>query len=102
MRSRSQYRTAAAFYGNRPNRRMWSASVLKAMLLVAYFRPTDGSPGETLNTHDRSLLHPMITRSSNDPANALDELIGARGLHALAVRVGMTHFAAAAPIWGES
>ena len=44
----------------------------------------------------------MITRSSNDPANALDELIGARGLHALAVRVGMTHFAAAAPIWGES
>ena len=44
----------------------------------------------------------MITRSSNEPADTLDELIGDRGLHALAARVGMTHFAAATPIWGES
>jgi Beta-lactamase enzyme family len=94
-------RTANAFYGNRPDRQMWSASVLKAMLLVAYLDQPRVAR-RALNARDRSLLHPMITRSSNDPANTLDELIGARGLRALAVRVGMTHFAAAAPIWGES
>jgi hypothetical protein len=94
-------RTATAFYGNRPDRQMWSASVLKAMLLVVYLDQPRVAR-RALNARDKSLLYPMITRSSNDPADTLDNLIGARGLHALADSVGMTHFAAAEPIWGES
>jgi hypothetical protein len=94
-------RTAGAFYGYRPDHREWSASVLKAMLLVAYLnRPSVA--GQALNASDRLLLYPMITRSDNNAADTVDEIVGARGLQALAVRVGMTRFAAAEPIWGES
>jgi hypothetical protein len=94
-------RTDGAFYGYRPDHEGWSASVLKAMLLVAYLdRPSVAR--RALNAYDKSLLYPMITRSDNNAANTLDQLIGVGGLQALAARVGMTHFAAAAPIWGES
>jgi len=94
-------RTAGAFYGYRPDHQEWSASVLKAMLMVAYLdRPSVAR--RALNPYDRSLLYPMITRSDNDAANMLDELIGDSGLQALAARVGMTEFAATQPIWGES
>jgi beta-lactamase class A len=94
-------RTAGAFYGYRPDHEEWSASVLKAMLMVAYLdRPSVA--GRALNGYDESLLYPMITRSDNDAANTLDELIGNSGLQALAARVGMTNFAATEPIWGES
>ncbi len=94
-------RTAGAFYGYRPDHQEWSASVLKAMLMVAYLdRPSVA--GRALNGYDKSLLYPMITRSDNDAANTLDELIGNNGLQALAALVGMTNFAATEPIWGES
>ena len=94
-------RTAGAFYGYRPDHREWSASVLKAMLMVAYLdRPSVS--GRALNGDDRSLLYPMITRSDNDAADSVDEIVGARGLRALAARVGMSRFEAAEPIWGES
>ena len=94
-------RTAGAFYGYRPDHREWSASVLKAMLMVAYLdRPSVAA--RALNAHDRSLLYPMITRSDNAAADTLDTIVGAGGLRALAVRVGMTGFAPAEPIWGES
>lgn len=94
-------RTDGAFYGYRPDHREWSASVLKGMLLVAYLdRPSVA--GRALNAHDRSLLHPMITRSDNDAADTVDTIVGAGGLRALAARVGMTGFAPAEPIWGES
>jgi beta-lactamase class A len=94
-------RTAGAFYGYRPDHQEWSASVLKAMLMVAYLnRPSVA--GRALNTYDQSLLYPMITRSDNDAANTLDELIGDDGLRALAARAGMSEFAPAQPIWGES
>jgi hypothetical protein len=94
-------RTAGAFYGYRPDRREWSASVLKAMLMVAYLdRPSVA--GRALNAHDRALLGPMITRSDNDAADTVDTIVGAAGLRALAARVGMSGFAPAEPIWGES
>jgi beta-lactamase class A len=94
-------RTAGAFYGYRPDHREWSASVLKAMLMVAYLdRPSVA--GRALDAYDKSLLYPMITRSDNDAADTVDEIVGDSGLQALAVRVGMTHFAATQPIWGES
>jgi hypothetical protein len=94
-------RTAGAFYGYRPDHQEWSASVLKAMLMVAYLdRP--GVSRRALDVNDRRLLDPMITRSDNDAADSVDEIVGARGLGALAARVGMTRFEPAEPIWGES
>jgi hypothetical protein len=93
--------TDDAFYGYRPDHQEWSASVLKAMLMTAYLdRPSVAN--RALDDDDTSLLYPMITRSDNDPANRLDELIGDAGLDALAAHVGMRRFRAASPIWGES
>ncbi len=94
-------RTSQAFYGYRPDHQEWSASVLKAMLLVAYLNRPDVAR-RPLNAYEKGLLDPMITRSDNGPANTLDVLIGNGGLQSLAARVGMRHFTATAPIWGES
>jgi hypothetical protein len=94
-------RTEDRFYGYRPNHVEWSASVVKAMLMVAYLdRPRVAA--RRLNSYDNSLLRPMITASNNDAADQVDEIVGSRGLDALARRVGMTHFQAIAPIWGET
>jgi Beta-lactamase enzyme family len=94
-------RYAGGFYGYRPDHREWSASVLKAMLLVAYLdrpsvaqRPLDGG--------EQTTLRAMITRSDNDAADQIDTIVGAGGLRALAARVGMHSFVSAEPIWGES
>ncbi len=94
-------RTADRFYGYRASHVEWSASVVKAMLMVAYLdepwvadRPIDAA--------DNALLIPMITASNNDAADRVDEIVGSAGLDALARRVGMTQFSAAAPVWGES
>lgn len=94
-------RTDHAFYSYRPEHQGWSASVLKAMLMVAYLdRPSVAN--RPLDSYDTSLLVPMIEVSDNYPANVLDVLIGDGGLDALAARVGMTHFVPTQPIWGES
>jgi hypothetical protein len=94
-------RTAGAFYGYRADHQEWSASVLKAMLMVAYLNQPSVA-GRALNASDKSLLYPMITRSDNNAADAVDEIVGDSELQALAARVGMTHFVASQPIWGES
>jgi hypothetical protein len=94
-------RTASALYGYRTDHQEWSASMLKAMLMVAYLdRPSVAR--RALNAYDRRLLYPMITSSDNDDADAVDEIVGAAGLRELAGRVGMTRFDPAEPIWGES
>ena len=93
-------RTDSRFYGYRPDHIEWSASVLKAMLLVAYLdRPSVAH--RKLNGSDRTLLNPMITVSDNDAATEVRSIVGNSGLSALAHRVGMTNFEPAA-IWGES
>jgi beta-lactamase class A len=93
-------RTDSQFYGYRPDHVEWSASVLKAMLLVAYLdRPSVAR--RDLNDRDRALLTPMITVSDNDAATDVRSIVGNSGLSALADRVGMTSFAPAA-IWGDS
>ncbi|HEX4671449.1 MAG TPA: serine hydrolase [Solirubrobacteraceae bacterium] len=88
------------FYAYRPDHVEWSASVLKAMLLVAYLdRPSVAR--RDLDDRDRALLNPMITVSDNDAATAVRSIVGNSGLSGLAHRVGMTSFEPAA-IWGES
>jgi beta-lactamase class A len=80
-------RSGRALYGYRPDHAEWSASVLKAMLLVAYLdRPSVA--GRPLRADERSLLTPMIERSDNAAADAVDTIVGAAGLRALAARAG--------------
>ena len=78
-----------------------SASVLKAMLLVAYLsRPSVRF--RALRASDRALLAPMIRRSANRPASRLIGSVGLPGLRRLARRVGMRRFTPVAGIWGAS
>lgn len=78
-----------------------SASVLKAMLLVAYLnRPA--VRGRELNERERGLLGPMIRRSANEPASYFVRLLGHRPLNRLARRAAMKHFRLVISPWGLS
>src|SRR6476659_5595326 len=55
-------RTEDRLWGRRVDRQFPSASVLKAMLLVAYLRHVGARP---LRESERALLTPMIRRSDN-------------------------------------
>ena len=93
-------RTPSRFYGYRPDHQEWSASVVKAMLLVTYL---DSAPvrSRALTVRDISVLGPMIRVSDNDDAQIIFDTVGQAGLSALARRVGMTGFATNA-VWGET
>jgi hypothetical protein len=69
--------------------RFASASVSKAMLLVAVLRRAHGRP---LSGHERGLLRPMITVSDNDAANAVYAQVGGRGLRRVARVARMRKF----------
>ena len=77
-----------------------SASVVKAMLLVAYLRRADVR-GRDLHADERGLLGPMIRFSDNRAADAVHARVGLPALTALAQRAGMRHFLAH-PVWGGS
>ena len=78
-----------------------SASVLKAMLLVAYLR-RDDVRDRALEQWERDLLAPMIRRSDNAAATRMVALVGEARLNALADAAGMNHFRLRWPIWGQS
>jgi hypothetical protein len=93
-------RTVHRFEGYRADHQEWSASVVKAMLLVAYLdRPSVS--GRALSPGERTVLGPMIRASNNDDAQQIFDTVGQGSLSALARRVGMTHFATS-PVWGET
>jgi hypothetical protein len=93
-------RTQRRFYGYRPDHVEWSASVVKAMLLVTYLDlPSVRDRG--LGPSDTAVLGPMIRASNNDDAQQVFDTVGQARLRALARRVGMTHFAPNA-VWGET
>jgi hypothetical protein len=75
-----------------------SASLVKAMLLVAYLNRRDVRR-RSLRGGERHLLGPMIRVSDNDAASAIYERVGEGGLNRLARRAGMRNFAAN-PVWG--
>ena len=83
------------------NRQFPSASVLKAMLMVAYLNGSSVR-GRRLRRAERALLSPMIRRSANDPASRLIGIVGSDGLKRLARRAGMRRFVAVTGIWGTS
>jgi hypothetical protein len=79
---------------------MPSASLVKAMLMVAYLRQ-DGVRGRPLPAGARALLAPMIRRSDNAAASQVRNIVGNGSLTALARRSHMRRFATAGN-WGES
>jgi hypothetical protein len=66
-----------------------SASVSKAMLMVAVMRRAGG---RRLTETERRLLPPMITRSDNDAASAIYAQVGGDGLRAVARAARMRKF----------
>jgi beta-lactamase class A len=92
-------RTEDRLWGWRVDRQFPSASVLKAMLLVAYLRHVGARP---LRESERALLTPMIRRSDNAAATEIRRRIGDAALVRLAHRVGMTRFRPGGAIWGNS
>ncbi|MDQ3949349.1 MAG: class A beta-lactamase-related serine hydrolase [Gemmatimonadota bacterium] len=83
-----------------PLGRFLSASLVKAMLLVAYLdRPEVAS--RPLDAGGYRLLALMIRRSDNDAATAVHDVVGNRGLVRVAHAAGMRDFAPA-PSWGSS
>lgn len=77
-----------------------SASVVKAMLLVAYLDAIDRQ-GRSLTGDEQSLLEAMVTESDNAAASAVAAEVGEGGVRAVARRAGMRGFAPSAA-WGNS
>jgi hypothetical protein len=78
-----------------------SASLLKAMALVAYLR-LPSVRDRPLGASARQLLGPMIRRSDNATAGTVLRTVGSRRLYRLAARAGMLDFSFAWPVWGLS
>ncbi len=93
-------RTPARTYGFRAGRVARSASVVKAMLMVAYLRRGDVR-SRPLTGRDRALLDPMIRRSDNIAATRINDLEGADGLRRVARLARMRAFVPH-PVWGGS
>ena len=94
-------RTERRMWGYRRLRIVPSASVLKAMLMVAYLNRREVRD-RPLRDRDLRLLRPMIRRSDNMTASYIRNLVGNRGLRRLARRVGMRRFTPVANPWGNS
>ncbi len=69
-----------------------SASVVKAMLLVAYLRRLDGMGQHYVDSYSNSFLYPMINVSDNNAATQTWSIVGNGGLYALAHAAGMTDY----------
>ena len=94
-------RTESGSWGWHASRTFPSASVLKAMLLVAYL-DLPSVRARPLGPRDRALLAPMIRRSDNAAAGRVLGLVGPGRLRALAHRAGMRRFTPVTGIWGLS
>jgi Beta-lactamase enzyme family len=93
-------RTEEDFRAFRPDRVVHSASIIKAMFMVAYLNRA-GVRDRPLRREARALLSKMIRRSDNTAATTIRNIVGDAALVRLARRAHMTRFAVA-PIWGLS
>lgn len=93
-------RTETDQWGLDADRPVASASVVKAMLMVAYLNQP-GVRRRALGAADHALLDPMIRRSDNVAATRVRDIVGNGALRRLARRVPMTHFATNR-LWGLS
>jgi hypothetical protein len=69
-----------------------SASVVKAMLLVAYLRRLDAMGQHFVDANSNSFLYPMINVSDNGAATHTWSIVGNSGLYAMAAAAGMTDY----------
>lgn len=93
-------RTSRRLYRSDAYRVYPSASVVKAMLMVAYLNHP-AVRGRKLNGGDHALLDPMIRWSDNGAASRVRNFVGNGALEHLANRVGTSRFASA-PSWGST
>jgi hypothetical protein len=78
-----------------------SASVVKALLLVAYLDDPRVRK-RPLRASDHRLIDPMIQRSDNKAANKVLAFVGAHRVREAARRVGMRRFVLNPIVWGGS
>lgn len=94
-------RTECGAWGRRQDLPAPSASVIKAMLLVAYLQ-RDGVRDRPLGRAQKALLNPMIRRSDNVAATRVLAIVGAARLQRDAERWGMKDFRVSPSPWGAS
>jgi hypothetical protein len=78
-----------------------TASVVKAMLLVAYLRRLDARGQRHVDSFSNSFLYPMIHISDNNAATQCWSIVGNSGLYAVARAAGMTDFSVTGS-WGTA
>jgi hypothetical protein len=78
-----------------------SASVVKAMLLVAYLRRLDAHGQHHVDSFSNSFLYPMIHVSDNSAATQTWSIVGDSGLYSVARAAGMTDFSIVG-IWANA
>jgi hypothetical protein len=78
-----------------------TASVVKAMLLVAYLRRIDAQGQHYVDGYSNSILYPMIHVSDNNAATTVWSIVGDASLYRLARRAGMTDFSVVGS-WGSA
>ena len=93
-------RTERAVWGHRMHTDVPAASVVKAMLLVAYLNHP-AVRDRALTARDHALLRPMVRESDDVTATAVRDRVGNRRLTALARRARMFRFRVH-PWWGKS
>jgi hypothetical protein len=84
--------------GVRVHEHFRTASIVKAMMLVAYLQMVD-SRHRALNGGDRALLYPMIHISDNNAASAVLGIVGGGALARVARQAGMTDYAPGVGWW---
>lgn len=94
-------RTECGAWGWRRDASAPSASVIKAMVLVAYLQ-RDGVRDRPLGADQKALLNPMIRRSDNVAATKAFTIVGASRLQRDAERWGMKAFRVSPQPWGAS
>ena len=94
-------RTGTRFWGWHYAETFPSASVIKAMLLVAYLDMLSVR-NRPLRASDRALLTPMVRQSDNDAASDVLQIVGSARMYALAHRAHMRRFTLVTGTWGFS
>jgi hypothetical protein len=92
-------RTPTQRWVYRQKRTMPAASTFKTLALTAYLIK---ARNRNLNSHDKALLHPMITRSSDSATDQVVRYVGWGLIKAVARKVPMYHFHGNTKIWGRS
>jgi hypothetical protein len=78
-----------------------TASVVKAMMLVAYLRRLDAMGQRHVDSYSNSFLYPMIHVSDNNAASQCYSIVGNSGLYQVAGAAHMTDFSIGGD-WGTA